>query len=443
MKKLKLFIYGYLLVMLMILVAGCRKQEFTLPPEGEKVPYVDTAKRSLKEVLEKSPAKLFYQAWKRSNIEGLLKSISDSKTTFTVLMPSDAAMENAGFTTQKISDMQVKDLDSLMMFYTLKGRITAQDLENKPDNYIGASVLTKLGVRVSLTQSTAVNLNDIVPYYYQQRLQVKDGKTYVNGKIAGAGKFVAAKDGYVWLLDQMITKPDKTIMEVLKADGNFTLLLAILQYTDDQYAKIMKDGLVFTGARVSFIKRYNWSAVRQNPWDQSLFLVRTTALLPKDEAFKNAGFNSLEDLKKFNIKRGLPRVVKDQFGRNIVMGNFATDSLLGYHLDFGARVNSRSALFMSSNPVNFGFNTNEMTNAVMSNYLVSMMTPLIGRDDMPYIPYYMPLDFSRDASGRVQVKVKEVPDGTAASIVEADIPTLMGPIHVVDHFLTPKGFKLN
>lgn len=429
MNKLKLFIYGYLLVMLMILVASCRKQEFALPPEGEKVPYVDTVKLSLKEVLEKSPAKLFYQAWQRSSMESRLKTIGDAKSTFTILIPSDAAMESAGFTSQKILDMQVKDLDSLMMFYTLKGRITAQDLESKADNYIGASLLTKPGIRVSLTQSTAVNLNDVVPYYYQQRLQVKDGKTYVNGKLVGTGKFVAAKDGYVWLLDQTITKPDKTILEVLKADGHFTLLLNILQYTDDQYAKILRAGMVFTGARVGFIKRYNWAiAPPLYPGEKSLVnLIRTTALLPNDEVFKNAGFNSLDDLNSFNLKRGLPRITKDQFGRNIAVGNFATDSLLFYHLDFGAGVN-------------FGFNSNEMTNAVMSNYLVSFKSPLAGEG---YISSYMPFDFSRDASGRVQLKVKEVPDGTAATIVVADIPTLMGPMHVVDRFLTPKGFKLN
>lgn len=439
MKDLKLWIYGCLFI---LLVTSCRKQEFTLPPEGTQVPYTDTVKITLKEALEKSSAKLFYQAWKRSTIEARLKLISNAKSTYTVMALSDAAMESAGLTSGKIQSMDIKDLDSLMMFYTLPGRITLSDLENKADNYIAASLLPRPGLRVDLLQTITDRPNTVIPYYYQYQLQLKDGKTYINGKAAGNGKFIAAKDGYIWLLEHPVVRPDKFIINMLREDGRFTMLLDILQYTDEQYQQILDDGGIFGGSRGSFIRRYNWDLLPVPPWDTySANLFRTTALLPTDQVFRNAGFNNVEDLKKFNLKRGLPHIAQDQFGNPVVAGNFATDSLLGYHLDMGIRISGSTVPAQNPMSSDFDFYTNTMTNAVMSNYIVGFGPPLNGSPG--YLFYTMPFSFSRDASGRVQLKLKTVPDGNPVTIIEADLPTLMGPVHIVDQFFLPKGFKLN
>lgn len=439
MKDLKILIYGGLLL---LLVTSCRKQEFTLPPEGTQVPYTDTVKITLKEALEKSSPKLFYQAWKRSTIEARLKLISNAKSTYTIMVLSDAAMESAGFTSEKIQHMAVKDLDSLMMFYTLPGRITLSDLENKADNYMAASLLPRPDLRVNVVQTITERSNTVMPYYYQYRLQLKGGKTYVNGKAAGNGKFIAAKDGYIWLLEQPVVRPDKLIINMLREDGRFTMLLDILQYTDEQYQQILDDSGIFGGSRGSFIRRYNWDLVPVPSWDTySANLVRTTALLPTDQVFRNAGFNNLEDLKKFNLKRGLPHITQDQYGNDVVTGDFATDSLLGYHLDMGIRISKSSIQAENSGPSDFDFYTNCMTNAVMSSYIVGLGSRL--DNSSVYLFFPMPFNFSNDASGRVQLRLKAVPDGRAVTITEADLPTLMGPVHIVDQFFLPKGFKLN
>lgn len=446
MNKLQLFIRGCLL---MLLFAACRKQEFMPPAEGAKIPEADTVKVTLKEALAASPAKLFYQAWQRSSMDDQLRSLSDGKSMFTILAPGDAALESDGFTLQKIQSMEKKDLDSLLMFYTLRERITAAQLEARPDNYIAMSLLSKPALKVPrfITGNPAFYESD--PYYYRHHLQVKDGKTYVNGKVAGAGKYVATKDGYLWLLDHTVTKPEKTMLEAVEADGRFTLLLAILRYTDQQYNQIWKDA---TGNNHSgrnpdnktFSKRWGWEILpppRINQRAPNLF--KNTLLLPTDDAFRNAGFNSLADLQQFNIRRGLPRKILDRFGYPVMSGNFATDTLLDYHIDWGNLINGMKRDVATNANTNAPlFYSNVMNNAVLGGYVVVGKWTGSNEEGLPDPNYYMPLDFSRDASGKVQVKVKGS-DAPAAVVVDTDIYSIMGPIHALDHLLVPNGYKFN
>ncbi|MBN9382412.1 MAG: fasciclin domain-containing protein [Chitinophagaceae bacterium] len=446
MNKLKLFFQGGTL--LILLFAACRKQEFMPPPEGAKVPEADTVKITLKEALAASPAKLFYQAWQRSGMDDRLRSLSDGKSMFTILAPGDAAMERAGLTLQTIQSMEVKDLDSLLMFYTLRERITVAQLEDKPDNYIAISLLSNPALKVPRFITGTPSLYESEPYFYRQHLQVKDGKTYVNGKVAGAGISVAAKDGYLWLLDQTVTKPVKTLLEVVEADGRFTMLLAILRYTDGQYNQIWKDATGSNNSRrnstdKSFSKRFGWELSpppRLQPRVPNLY--KNTLLLPTDEAFRNAGFNSLADLQQFNIDRSLPRKILDRWGYPVMSGNFATDTLLDYHINWGNLLNGMTRDVSARSGTNAPFfYSNVMSNAVLGNYVVTGKWTGSNEEGLPDPNYYMPLDFSRDASGKILVKVKGS-EAPAATVVDADIYSIMGPIHAIDHLLIPKGFKI-
>ena len=435
-------------MLLVLLLAACRKQEFMPPAEGTKVPESDTVKVTLKEALAASPARLFYQAWQRSGMDGRLRSLSDGKSMFTILAPGDSAMERAGLTGQKIQSMDVKQLDTFLMFYTLREQITAAQLGAKPDNYIAMSLLGNPALKVPKFLTGNPSLYESEPYYYRQHMQVKDGKTYVNGKVAGTAKSVAAKDGYLWLLDQTITKPEKTLLEAVEADGRFTMLLAILRYTDEQCNQIWKGA---TGNNYSlrnstdktFSKRFGWELApppRFSPNTPNLY--KNTLLLPTDEAFRNAGFNSLADLQQFNRDRGLPRKIIDRFGYPVMSGNFATDTLLDYHINWGNLLNGLtrdvSARAGTDAPL---FYSNVMNNAVLGNYVVTGGWTSSNSEGLPDPNYYMPLDFGLDASGKVLVKVKGS-DAPAATVVDTDIYSVMGPIHAIDHLLIPKGFKI-
>lgn len=430
MKNRNIYIIGYLLAVLM---SGCKKQGFTPPPEGERVPYQEEIKPTLKESLEQSSAQLFYMAWQRSNMDGILKAAGNSKSEFTILAPSDEALENGGYNRQKLQSMEPKDLDSLLMFYTLRNRITAADLSGKADNYIAVSLRGLSPVRISVT------LGSPEAYFYKHHLQLKDGKTYVNGRLAGAGKSLEARDGAIWFLDQLIDRPTQSIMQVLEADERFSLLLGILQRTDEQYGQIIKEATGFEGGRTPFFFKFGWKPGGRSPNE----LAVTTLFLPTNDAFKAAGFNTLEDLEEFNRRMGLPRYIKNDQGSMEMMGDFATDILLNYHTDWGkvfitARYNYQVRSSSSNVPV---FYSNVMSNQILSSYVIAGALRL----DSPTGPdgeYYMPLDFSKDASGRIQVRVKDA-EAMPATVTAADIYTLMGPIHAVDHLLIPKGFKMN
>lgn len=427
MKNFKLYI---IICLLAFFAYGCQKEGYMPPAEGEKVVYTDTARFTLKEGLAKSSATLFYAAWQRSTMDNILKAQTTGKTYFTVMVPSNAAMESAGYTQQKIQSMDVKAIDSLMMFYTLQNRITPEDLMNRTDNYAAKSLLTESKIFLS---SGGIR----IPYYYRHHLKLQDGKTIVNGKIAGAGKSLGTKDGYIWFLDQPVPRPVKSILKFLQDDGRFTLLLQLLQYTDTQWEQIFQAGAGFPGNRGVFSKRYALDLVADGNGISSVYT--TTVWVPTDDAFRAAGFNTLQDLINFNQRKGLPYYGVGPGGTgNDVQGFFGTDYLLNYSLFWGRTLNIAKTNFSSRGEANLPvIYSNIMNNSVIGNLLL-----VSGSNGSTYEEYYMPFDFSKDAAGNVSLKAKGA-EAVSAKIIEADIPTLMGPVNVIDRFIVPKGFTIN
>ncbi|AYL93844.1 fasciclin domain-containing protein [Mucilaginibacter celer] len=432
MKKWKLQMICGLLA---CLAFGCKKQEFTLPPVGDKIPYEDEKLPALKEVIAQSHATLFYKAWQRSNMDAILKAQATPKTYFTVLLPGNAAMESAGYNEQKIQVAEPKELDSLLMFYTLRDRIRPEDLVGKTDNYNARTLLYRPDLQTTATNGPGYTYN------YRIQLLVKDSKTYANGKIVGSGKSVAAKDGYIWLLDQPIVKPTKTILKFLDDDGRFTLLLQLLRYTDAQYNKIESDATGYPGSRKSFANWFGWDYIIPGPGSSIRQVVSTTLFLPTDAAFKAAGFSNLQDLMAFNTRRGLPHWGTTPTGGGTMVGAFATDTLLNYSVNWGKMINipadSYYAKFASDVPV---FYSNVMGSPILSNYVVAGALDL-SNPQKPDGEYYMPLDFTADGTGNINLKVKGS-EAEPAKIIQADMLTMMGPVNAIDHLLLPKGYKL-
>lgn len=433
-----------LVCLLVTLVTGCSKEEFMPPAEGKQVPYVDTLTIGLKDALAQSPAKLFYQAWQRSNMEAALSAVGEGKGDFTILALSDEALLAGGYTAQRIQTMAVSELDSLLLFYTLRGRITNQALTNRDDNLIATSLLKNPRFRAMADPDkiNPNNPNSFYTYYYKQHLQVKDGKTYVNGKPAGNGRSIAAKNGYIFMLDHMVAKPDKTLLQVMEASPQFSMLLELMRRKDTLYNKIYFENTGYESefrnpTTKSSSQRFGWE-IRWNAIsneEEDVNLIFNTTFLPTNDAFRAAGFNTVDDLMAFNEKRGLPYY--EFWSMN---GNFATDSLLDMHLNWGALHISQYGLSrMESYPV---FYSNMLLGSAMPKMVIREFFRDPNDPNLSDETYYMPLEFSKDAAGRTLVKVKGS-DAPPATLVEPDIPTLMGPIQAVDRLLIPKGFKLN
>jgi|GEM_PF-1289073 len=431
-----------LIFLLAILFWSCRKEGFIPPAEGEKVPYTDTLKVSLADALKQSGAQHFYKAWQRSHLQHILDSLNDGKSMFTILAPGDAAMEAGGYTPSVLETMDIRQLDSLLLFYVIKERITKEDLINRSDAYLAISLLNKPGVRTAPLPNPGSGNTPSAPYNYRHYLQLENGKMIVNGKMAGTGAFIAAKDGYIWLLDQMIIRPEKNVLETLTADGRFTLLLGILRETQDVYADIYKAAFGVPPSGYSplsndFFQTYNWILKPDRPFlpKTNPNITLSTFFLPDDDAFRAAGFNSVADLMVFNRRKGLPYYDPVTRGWK---GSFATNDLLDYHLNWGLTINRRNNLSLNSTIV---FYSNMLNSSVVANYPI-LAVSLDPNDPAGDPGYYMPYKFTRDASGKTQMQVKDT-TAPVATIVEGDINTLMGPVHVLDRLLIPKGFKID
>lgn len=396
---------GLLLIWLIAGLVSCKSEEFMAPPEGEKVAYEKPEAKALNEVFKDLNTPLFQQAWTRSNMKAILDSIGRNGTQFTLLALTDAAMQQAGYTQQKIATAPKQELDSLLLYYSLRNRLSEQDIVNRKDNL---TALTLSPNNKFVTKSFLDSENATVTrqeiYHYRHDLQAKENVLWINGKAMGNTVYRHAKEADVWKIDHIIARPSKTFIEQVESDERFSMFLNIMRYHDKR-----------TGS-LSFQTIYGWEGykgARLPGYDGSFTEVPFgTLLLPTNAAFRAAGFETLEALEDFDKQKGI-------------------DKLLAIHIHWG-RTEPRLFTWHARFPPIY-------SNLFTDNALLSSITIYLGTASQNE-PYGMPVDFL-STNNQIQIKVKGS-DAPAATVVEADIPTVMGPIHAVDRLLIPKGFKL-
>jgi uncharacterized surface protein with fasciclin (FAS1) repeats len=403
--------------LLSLTIASCRKAEFMPVPEGAAIPHTDIT-ITLKEVLTASPYTLFKAAWERSDMNSIIKA-KGNKAPFTLLAPTDAAFIADGLTLDVINKTTPALLDSILLYHTISSGLSLDDIKNRKDSFKGLSLLQNPYLKVA----PAAGINgpttfDI--YSYLQYIKVDDGTLLINGKACGKLVPTEAKDGLLWPIDHVLHKPTKTLMEALQDDGRFGMYIELGLQNDALYNELTYGIVVhdFTQGLVllPYYANYNvtFSSVYAIP----------------DAVFHAAGFQTVEDVMKLNDRNPLPTVDWDTYS---VVGGLATDTLVSYH---------RWGTMFSYYDVNSGrgdinalnFYSPDLTNAVLNNYTV-VTSGTYGT----YPIYPMPLDFGKQ-NGAITVNVKGS-NHPVAKITESDINTLMGPIHVVDHFMVPKNFK--
>lgn len=403
--------------LLIISVASCRKEEFMPVPEGEIVPS-DRPTISLKEALNASSYTLFKAAWARSTMEAKLKAYGD-RTPFTLLVPTDAAFIADGLTLEVINSTAPALLDSMLMYHTIASGVNPKELNGRLDNTITLSMVPNPALRVR-TLEPGSGLSD--PYFYRLYLKVQADGLYVNGKNVGNIAPVLAANGTLWPIDHVQHKPTKTILQALEADGRFGIYLEVIKTTADQwielseynYERLWMPGLVVAEYRAP-----------------SPNLTFTSILAPTDQAFHNAGFADAAAVFAFNSTRGLPHMDYDTY---TMVGMYASDSLLTLHrwsdLIYPMDKNGNTGRM---NPTDFF--SNDLNKDLLANYF------LRATNNTYYVPpMIMPLEFGKNADGAVTIKAKGSTHPPAV-VVDGDINTIMGPIHVVDHLIPMADFK--
>nr|WP_121270999.1 fasciclin domain-containing protein [Pedobacter schmidteae] len=431
-----------ILLAVIIFFSACNKTEFLPDPEGEKVPFQSEATKTVDELLAASAAKLYYTAWQKSNIKNIL-SAKGAKVLFTVFAPDDAAMEAAGLNRSAINAMPVAELDSLMMFYTTVGAVTMEELKSRSDNFMLKSMLQRPGLYVKFYEGNPTGSWTYDLYYYRHYVAVKGDELLINGKSTGKINYSPAINGGLYVIGKTLQRPVKTILEVLKADGRFTMFVESQRLADELYIETMATAMeplygykpspeeVMQAASGRLFYESGWGI--NKPIYEGYIgpnITVSTLFAPTDEAFHKAGFQSVADVLKLN-ERGNVRFDEDYYTPR---GGYPMDTVFSYHRNWGRINQSETAGGDKANG-----NATVFYGNVLSPVLNEYMVNLGGNPPIEY-GYKMPFMFST-SNNRVQMQIKGS-DYPAATVTETDINTLNGPIHVVDQLFIPKGFKL-
>jgi hypothetical protein len=158
----------------------------------------------------------------------------------------------------------------------------------------------------------------------------------------------------------------------------------------------------------------------------------STLFAPTDEAFHQAGFQTVADILQFN-ERSMDGVFFDE-NTYSAKGAFPMDTVYNFHRNWGRMFQPVTAGGDKASNNSTVFYSNVLK-PMLNNYPVNA-----GGNPPTEYTYTMPLEFLL-SNNNIQLKVKgsEYP---AATVTDADINTLNGPIHAVDRLLFPKGFKL-
>lgn len=414
---------GWMWLMVIVCASACRKEEFMPEPQGEKVPYTG-ADSTLQQMLAGPGYGLFAKAWQKSNMNAVLASWG-SNTMYTLLVPGDDAMRAAGLDDAGIGSASKETLDSMLMFHTVIGAI---------DNRSFTSLPASVGVRTMLVNpvfseplnppGSAVKYDSV--YRYHQYLAVKDQQLLVSGRVAGNAAPVYAKNGTIWKISRVLKPARKNMRQLLEGDPRFTLYVAALQLAEKTYETI--DGLdALSQPPFMFYNTTLNTSKAEIDWDCYCNALpfglteRNSIFAPTNEAFEKVGLRTVDDIRALNDRY---KPVFD-FDISILKGRSPLDSLL-YMNTWGRQ---RSFYVLHIPPV---FYNNDLIPEIMNGF---GLKPL----DYYAPPVPSPLEFSKDANGRIQVQWKGS-GAEKATIIEADIETIQGPVHVIDRLIVPPGF---
>jgi len=443
-KKNFILHWGFLFLATALFFTACQKTEFMPDPEGVAVPYPDTVKSSIEEILRQTAdCKVFNAAWEKSSIKAIIKE-RGNKARFTVFAPTDAAFQGSGINLASIQQMTATDVDSLLLFYITSEEITPNDLQNRPDNLMVKTLLIKPDVYMPYYENNGGVYMQYDLYYYRFYVKVQGNDMFVNGKKNGPLKYVPATNGGLYTMTTTIEKPTKTALQLLQEDGRFTLFVESQRLTDQLFFQTTAPALE---PYIGYIPEdsemmSDWAPSRYyytNGWgfERPIYegfkgpnLKISTVFAPTDEAFRKAGFNSVDDIVNFNKEHGDVRFDEDYFE---IKGAYPTDTLFSFHRDWGRVVQPRTIGQDRARPNNTVFFSNDL-GPHLNEYLVN-----VGGVPEAY-NYKMPLEFSVH-NGHIQLKVKGS-EVAPATIIATDLLSLNGPIHVVDNLLVPKGLKL-
>lgn len=408
-------------------LTNCQKQEFLPEPIGKEVPEKDAP--SLTDII-KTEASLFYIAWEKAGMDKILKS-DYPQTQFTYLIPSNEAMEKAGYSEMKIKGLDIEKLQEIIRFHIIDQKIDENNLVSANLDIACRTLLKHNKVYNSDRAFGAQNV--IIPYFYKHYISFKNKSLIINGKERNYLKQIDTKQGSTWIINHVLKIFDTQMLDVLKQDKRFSLYIKAIEYSMPNYFKEIKTNLFYQFKlpiqfQLDFFYIFPGSVFESQSYKRDLIYL--TLFAPTNEAFNHIGIFNEDDLIKLYKRVPVP----DYYGES---ASSPIDSLLANH-NFSRIDNS---LFFNNN--NLGIEIVGTQGYV--HYSTAFDNPnfkkliLRTRGQSPYV-FYPDFSFNKkDGKYFVSHKNSNVND---VNIIESDINSLQGPIHVVNRILVPKGFTM-
>lgn len=153
-------------------------------------------------------------------------------------------------------------------------------------------------------------------YSVKQSLSFSGGNLLVNGVDMGAAAPFEAAEATIWPINNVITRISRSAWDFLKDDGRFSLFTGILQYNDSVYNDLFYKANGYAAQTGGY--RAQWY-YRDSPMQLGMTIFEengqnytyplNTWFVPTDEAFRKAGFQTLDDLIAYNERRGMPDTI--------------------------------------------------------------------------------------------------------------------------------------
>lgn len=395
---------------LALLAVACRKEEFQQAPYGEKVPFTDTVKHDVKTLVSMSAShRLLYAAWQKSTVDEAILAALGKTGQVTVFAPDDAAMRAAGFDEAAIAAATPAEMDSLVLLHVVINKLDTVMLGSLNSN-IMAFTLLKHHTKLEQVRGVGVVSGRWEPYRFRQYVSIRNGHLWMNGKDAGNAKPQAGTNGILWPISKVAERPRLGLLEFLRSDPRFSIYTNIVHMSDSAW-EVLTEGMGYMR------DTYVW-LVPQDP----NYVQADAIFAPTNEAFRKAGFNTVEDLWQLN-ERSLPFFDWNSYEQ---IGGLVTDSLLTYHA--WGRFYSGTGSWGRGATVPAVFFSDDLRNEFLHDFDVVAFANLGN-----IAAFTNPLEFTNQG-GQVTVKVKGATQ-PAATIVEKDILTFEGPVHVVDQLI--------
>lgn len=430
----------WLALLIVILISSCQKEEFQRPVHGEQVPYIDSLDLSIAEILLDPEYSLFKEIWDRADMENVIKSAGNSKDQYTVFVPSNAAWTDASWTEEKIRRASPEELQRILEPHIVRTNLIHLVDVTRPGNVFV----------YSLSQHPTIKYTaSLHPYRHIIAIDWNKERLFINGEEHGEKFPVLASDGCVWGTNKILETPQLTAWETLKRDPRFSIYTGLLERTDREYVEIFKQA---NGHYPDFEDDVERPYARHTPdrlgmmirqaYSGELFVTDlNTFFIPTDDAFRKAGFASVDDLIAFNVERGYPSVTWQDSGDlngsgfYRIVGEFATDTLLDFHHNWGFRF--ADAPYRREGHRNL-FYSNDLRNEVVYDFPVGSLNIQYFTERGGFVRaetdyYKMPFVFENNL---IKIPNTEV----SSEWIEDNIVTLNGVLHGVKNLLLPEGF---